>query len=208
MRIRANLNVSRRGIYVGATIAIGALVWAGFIYEAPPERQVLIESARFYTSLGLFDEARESVLVALEQDEQDLEATLLLAFLNEVLGRPSFALSAYERAIDRIDDPDERFATLAAMAANCLKSGRPRRALNLAESIQEEYGDGVISRVIKALSHYSLRDDSAFLEELSKAYHMAPNQDVFRRPATSLLRPGLAAWRYGHTAQTRSLVGL
>ncbi|MEW6741154.1 MAG: tetratricopeptide repeat protein [Planctomycetota bacterium] len=180
----------RSGLYSGAALLIGLLLWAGFVYEPEPSVEDRLASIRLYAQVQAFEPARAEVRALLERNPSHLEGLLWDAYFEELSGRPSVAAAIYRNVLPRIEEHELRLAVQRSLSANCLKSGRPRSALKAGRAIVEQEPEDAIAWLLIALSCFVLGDDKSFLDNASRAYALDPGHRIFRQNPATVLPPG------------------
>jgi hypothetical protein len=175
-----------------ATAAIGAtLLFAGFVYEPPPTVDTMVSSARFLLQLGLAGEAEQELARALEREPGHAFANLLMAGVHERKGAWGDALRCYEAGrafVEGSEDESLRTEYLVSTGLMRLATADFAGAEADAERVLARNPDRAAAFVIRAFSRLGAGDDTAFRQNLRRAYSVDPHDPFFRLRGDLLAR--------------------
>ena len=177
-------NVRRAAWSVVAVAAIAGA--AGVVYEPAPDPEVFLAGAHMMMRIQAYDQAMEQLDQAFALDPDNAEAHLLMGSIQCERGEDALALESYERGFDAID-PVEKPELLAMYRVSTgllkLRLGRFDDAMHDGDLLVAEGLRPAAGCLIRAFSWLGRGDDTAFRQELARAYSMDPTDSVFRLPA-------------------------
>lgn len=140
---------------LGAT-GIAVLTWMGWFYEAPPGFDE--QASRVF---ALVRESRyEDAMTALRDLEEEfpghIKIPLMEAYVHEVEGEFKKARAAYEVAVKRVPEADQRRVILLSIADLHRREGDVDRAEKMLAEVAKEYGESDRTRRLRAVL-YSVR---------------------------------------------------
>ncbi|MFO0985395.1 MAG: hypothetical protein U1E76_27295 [Planctomycetota bacterium] len=183
----ANRQRGRAGLYSGAALLIGCLLYGGFVYKPLPAAGQLISSALMLCRLGAFDKAKPDLMQALASAPDSVDARLLLAHVEQNLGRPSFAAALYHDCLPQLTTDEQKKDVLLRLALNCLKSGRYWSARHWSRQLSSQFGADVRTYLIDGLSSYGMGDDRDYRDGVARAYQLDPTNPALRWNVQGLL---------------------
>jgi tetratricopeptide (TPR) repeat protein len=119
----------RLAVYPLVAVLLCGLVYGGFVYEADADAATLVNSAEILAQCGMFDEAIERGLQALEQEPDHIYAHIILGYAYGQREQFTEAESHYRHAVDASSSESESYSLLRLYHAEMLvKVGRPDEA--------------------------------------------------------------------------------
>jgi tetratricopeptide (TPR) repeat protein len=169
---------------------VTALCLAGIVYGPEPELAVgdLEADVALYMGSGNLEEAKKRIRSLLDRDPENLYGNLMQAYVHNISDEPEEAYQAYGKAEGLIGEyPDLEDDLLEALSMLALKTGRYEEARIRARERTREFGENILSRLIIALSSFSLNDDKKYEEHLTKAMEMGIVDPAFKLRLDSLV---------------------
>jgi tetratricopeptide (TPR) repeat protein len=137
---------------------------------------------------GNKDAAMENIKAIMELDPENLYGLLTQAYVRFVEGEEEEALDIYKNSLGLIwKHPDLEDEVLDTISRLSLKTGKYEDAKLHANRRIRLVGENNISRLIIALSSFSLNDDKDFEENLDRAMSMGVYGPAFQMKVGQLL---------------------
>lgn len=159
-------------LYGMGVVASILLLLVGFVYDPPPEMNLKDYEGSLVLNMQItdFEAAREDIRNIRRLEPDHLYAILMDAYIYNVSGEYEKALALYREALPQAHfHPEIEGDIWDTIGILALKSGRYEEAQAEAEQKIALFGENVLSRLIIALSSFSMNDDKQYEEHLTKA---------------------------------------
>ena len=103
----------------------------GFVYQPPPDVDMLISCADVQMRMGLFAAARDFTAKVLVQDSDHIQALLMDAYCAERTGRDEEALRRYTALFERVSHPDQLAELCISQALLLCRTGEPQKGIEV-----------------------------------------------------------------------------
>ncbi len=175
---------TKRWVAWGSAGVISAsLLFAGFVHEPRPSVEALFGSAEFELRLGLDEHARPKLEEVLERRPDHAYAHLLMGYLERKGGEYPAALEHYlagEELVRAAESPELLGDWLVTVAELHLSTGDFEAARSAAERILDQDHRRAAGFLIRGFSHLGTGADTAFRQDLERAYRTDSTDPFFR----------------------------
>ena len=172
-----------RKVLYGSSLAICvSLLLAGFVWDHSPKLEVSDYEASLALNMGvgLKEESEKDIQEILARDPENIYALLMKAYILYEKWELEEAAAVYEGALAvcmkagnfKEEQPQILDGILDTLSRLSLRIGRFLDAKKYAEERIRLFGENVPSKLIIALSYFSLKDDKSFEENLDRAVEM------------------------------------
>ncbi|MBU0755236.1 MAG: hypothetical protein KJ645_08860 [Planctomycetes bacterium] len=177
-------------LYASCTAILATMLVAGFVYDPQPDLSVkdLEASLAIHMNMEDYVAAREDIRKLEHLNPDHLYAKLMAAYIHNISGEYTDALARYREALPLAKNhptiADDIWDTVGILA---MRSGLYDEAKAEAQGKIKAFGENVLSRLIIALSSFSLNDDRNYEENLTKAMEMGILDPAFTIRLDSLV---------------------
>ncbi|MFG0319678.1 MAG: tetratricopeptide repeat protein [Planctomycetota bacterium JB042] len=178
-----NRDTKRWVAWGSAGVISASLLFAGFVHEPRPSVETLFASAEFELRVGLEDEARPKLEEVLERRPDHAYAHLLMGYLERKGGAYEAALAHYlagEALVREVENPELLGDWLVTVAELHLSTGDFEEARSFAERILDQDHRRAAGFLIRGFSRLGAGADTAFRQDLERAYRTDPADPFFR----------------------------